>query len=34
MGNAERAAREVARHHVGDVDRGGLVEALELALTL
>ena len=34
MGNAERAAREAARHHVGDVDRGGLVEALELALTL
>jgi Cof subfamily protein (haloacid dehalogenase superfamily) len=34
MGNAERAAREAARHHVGDVDRGGLVEALALALTL
>jgi Cof subfamily protein (haloacid dehalogenase superfamily) len=34
MGNAERAAREAARHHVGDVDQGGLVEALELALTL
>jgi Cof subfamily protein (haloacid dehalogenase superfamily) len=34
MGNAERAAREAARHHVGDVNRGGLVEALELALTL
>jgi hypothetical protein len=34
MGNAESAAREAARHHVGDVDRGGLVEALELALTL
>jgi len=34
MGNAERAAKEAARYHVGDVDRGGLVEALELALTL
>ena len=34
MGNAERAAREAARFHVGDVDAGGLVEALELALTL
>ena len=34
MGNAERAACEAARHHVGDVDAGGLVEALELALTL
>lgn len=34
MGNGERAAREAARYHVGDVDRGGLVEALELALTL
>jgi Cof subfamily protein (haloacid dehalogenase superfamily) len=34
MGNAEPAAREAARHHVGDVDRGGLVEALELALSL
>jgi Cof subfamily protein (haloacid dehalogenase superfamily) len=34
MGNAERAAVEAARYHVGDVDRGGLVEALELALTL
>jgi Cof subfamily protein (haloacid dehalogenase superfamily) len=34
MGNAERAASEAARFHVGDVDRGGLVEALDLALTL
>lgn len=34
MGNAERAARAAARHHVADVDRGGLVEALDLALTL
>jgi Cof subfamily protein (haloacid dehalogenase superfamily) len=34
MGNAERAAVEAARHRVGDVDRGGLVQALELALTL
>jgi Cof subfamily protein (haloacid dehalogenase superfamily) len=34
MGNAEPAAVEAARHHVGDVDEGGLVEALELALTL
>ncbi|MCY7377768.1 MAG: HAD-IIB family hydrolase [Gemmatimonadaceae bacterium] len=34
MGNAERAAREAAHFHVGDVDRGGLVEALTLALTL
>ena len=34
MGNAERAARDAARFHVGDVDQGGLVEALTLALTL
>jgi Cof subfamily protein (haloacid dehalogenase superfamily) len=34
MGNAERAAREAARHHVADVDAGGLVEALTLALAL
>jgi hydroxymethylpyrimidine pyrophosphatase-like HAD family hydrolase len=34
MGNAEPVAREAARHHVGDVDRGGLVEAFELAMTL
>lgn len=34
MGNAEPAARDAARYHVGDVDRGGLLEALGLALTL
>ncbi len=34
MGNAEPAARDAARHHVGHVDEGGLVQALELALTL
>ena len=34
MGNAEPAAREAARYQVGHVDEGGLVEALELALTL
>ena len=34
MGNAEPAAVEAARHHVGDVDEGGLVEALELAVRL
>ena len=34
MGNAEHAARDAAHHHVGDVDQGGLVEALALALTL
>jgi Cof subfamily protein (haloacid dehalogenase superfamily) len=34
MGNAEPAARDAARYHVGDVDAGGLAEALELALTL
>jgi Cof subfamily protein (haloacid dehalogenase superfamily) len=34
MGNAEPAARDAARHHVGDVDRGGLIEALDLALRL
>jgi Cof subfamily protein (haloacid dehalogenase superfamily) len=32
MGNAEPAARAVARHHVAHVDEGGLTEALELAL--
>jgi hydroxymethylpyrimidine pyrophosphatase-like HAD family hydrolase len=32
MGNAEPAVRAVARVQVGDVERGGLVEALELAL--
>jgi hydroxymethylpyrimidine pyrophosphatase-like HAD family hydrolase len=34
MGNAEPAARAAACHHVGDVDEGGLVEALELARSL
>jgi Cof subfamily protein (haloacid dehalogenase superfamily) len=34
MGNAEPAARDAARHHVGDVDAGGLAEALDLALRL
>jgi Cof subfamily protein (haloacid dehalogenase superfamily) len=34
MGNAEPAALEAARHRVSDVDAGGLVEALELALRL
>ena len=34
MGNAEPAARDAARYHVGDVDRGGLLEALALAVTL
>jgi Cof subfamily protein (haloacid dehalogenase superfamily) len=34
MGNAEPAARAAARHHVGDVDRGGLLEALSLALSV
>jgi hydroxymethylpyrimidine pyrophosphatase-like HAD family hydrolase len=34
MGNAEPVARAAARHHVGDVDRGGLLEAISLALTL
>lgn len=34
MGNAEPEARAAARHHVGDVDRGGLVEALALTATL
>ena len=34
MGNAEPEARAVARHTVGHVDRGGLREALELALAL
>lgn len=32
MGNAEPAAQAAARIHVGDVDRGGLMEALELAI--
>jgi Cof subfamily protein (haloacid dehalogenase superfamily) len=34
MGNAEPAALEAARHQVGDVDRGGLLEALDLARLL
>ena len=34
MGNAEPAAAAAARYRVGDVDAGGLVDALELALTL
>jgi Cof subfamily protein (haloacid dehalogenase superfamily) len=34
MGNAEPEARAAARHHVGDVDDDGLVEALELTGTL
>lgn len=34
MGNAEPAAIAAAHHRVGDVDRGGLLEALALALTL
>lgn len=32
MGNAEAEAKAVARHHVGHVDAGGLVQALRLAL--
>jgi len=34
MGNAEPEARAAARHHVADVDQGGLVEALALTATL
>ncbi len=34
MGNAEPEARAAARHHVGDVDAGGLVEALALTAAL
>lgn len=34
MANAEAEARAAARHTVGHVDDGGLVEALELALAL
>jgi Cof subfamily protein (haloacid dehalogenase superfamily) len=34
MGNAVPLARAAARHHVADVDAGGLREAVELALTL
>ena len=33
MGNAEPEARKVSRYHVAHVDEGGLVEALELALS-
>lgn len=32
MGNAEPSVRHVGRRVVGDVDRGGLVQALELAM--
>ncbi len=34
MGNAEHATKAVAKHHVDHVDRGGLAEALRLALEL
>jgi Cof subfamily protein (haloacid dehalogenase superfamily) len=34
MGNAEPVAKQTARYQVSDVDRGGLAEALALALTL
>jgi hydroxymethylpyrimidine pyrophosphatase-like HAD family hydrolase len=34
MGNAEPVAKAAAQHEVSDVDRGGLAEALALALTL
>lgn len=34
MGNADDEARAAARLHVGHVDAGGLIEALDLALTL
>lgn len=34
MGNAEPEARAAARHHVADVDQGGLVEALALTADL
>jgi Cof subfamily protein (haloacid dehalogenase superfamily) len=34
MGNAEPAVRHAASRVVGDVDRGGLVQALELAMSL
>ena len=34
MGNADNEARAAARHHVGHVDAGGLVQAVELAMTL
>ncbi|AZI41803.1 Cof-type HAD-IIB family hydrolase [Deinococcus psychrotolerans] len=32
MGNADKEARAAAKYHVGDVDSGGLVEAVELAM--
>ena len=31
MGNAERVVKDVALHQVGDVDEGGLADALALA---
>jgi Cof subfamily protein (haloacid dehalogenase superfamily) len=34
MGNAEAEIRAAARHHVAHVDRGGLIEALDLAARL
>jgi hydroxymethylpyrimidine pyrophosphatase-like HAD family hydrolase len=34
MGNAEPEVCALARHIVGDVDAGGLAQAIELALTL
>lgn len=34
MANAEHEARAIAKHVVGDVDDGGLADALELAITL
>lgn len=34
MGNAEPEARAAARHHVADVDDGGLIEALALTAAL
>ncbi len=33
MGNADAAVIKMAQHVVGDVDSGGLAEALELAIT-
>ena len=34
MGNAEPAVTALARHHVPHVDRGGLIQALDLAARL
>jgi hydroxymethylpyrimidine pyrophosphatase-like HAD family hydrolase len=34
MGNAEPDVREVSRFVVGDVEHDGLVQALELAMSL